>query len=143
MERRVMRTESNRKPEPIEVRKLGIIENTPVVYLYLNSDIKQETHLDMDNEETIMYVYDSEQITSPIPATLLPLIDLNLITRHNTNQTDYKQKTMKHLEEIKKNLKEATKHSVKQVDRLDKLSEVTDLSLVNIKKEVEIDVKQL
>jgi len=143
MERRVMRTESNRKPEPIEIRKLGIIENTPVVYLYLNSDIKQETHLDMDNEETIMYVYDSEQITSPIPATLLPLIDLNLITRHNTNQTDYKQKTMKHLEEIKKNLKEATKHSVKQVDRLDKLSEVTDLSLVNIKKEVEIDVKQL
>ena len=138
-----MRTESNRKPEPIEIRKLGIIENTPVVYLYLNSDIKQETHLDMDNEETIMYVYDSEQITSPIPATLLPLIDLNLITRHNTNQTDYKQKTMKHLEEIKKNLNEATKHSVKQVDRLDKLSEVTDLSLVNIKKEVEIDVKQL
>ena len=138
-----MKTESNRKPDSIEIRKLGVINDAPVVYLYLNSDIKQETHLDMDNEETIMYVYDSEQITSPIPATLLPLIDLNLITRHNTNQTDYKQKTMKHLEEIKKNLNEATKHSVKQVDRLDKLSEVTDLSLVNIKKEVEIDVKQL
>ena len=138
-----MKTESNRKPEQIEIRKLGVVDGAPVVYIYINSDIKQETHLDMDNEETIMYVYDSEQITSPIPATLLPLIDLNLITRHNTNQTDYKQKTMKHLEEIKKNLKEATKHSVKQVDRLDKLSEVTDLSLVNIKKEVEIDVKQL
>ena len=143
MEICVMKTESNRKPEQIEIRKLGVVDDAPVVYIYINSDIKQETRPDMDGKETDIYVYDSKQITSPIPATLLPLIDLNLITRHNTNQTDCKQKTMKHLEEIKKNLKEATKHSVKQVDRLDKLSEVTDLSLVNIKKEVEIDVKQL
>jgi len=138
----IMKTESNRKPDSIEIRKLGVINDAPIVYLYLNSDIKQETE-PIDGEPRTTYTYDSTQLTTSIPETLLPEIDITMIKQHDINQTDYKQKTVKHLEEIKKNLNEATKHSVKQVDRLDKLSEVTDLSLVNIKKEVEIDVKQL
>ena len=138
----IMKTESNRKPDSIEIRKLGVNDDSSIVYLYLNSDIKQETET-IDGEPRTTYTYDSTQLTTPLPVSLLPEIDTALINQHGYNQTDYKQKTVKHLEEIKKGLREATKYSVKQVDRLDKLSEVTDLSLVNIKKEVEIDVKQL
>ena len=137
-----MKTESNRKPDSIEIRKLGVNDDSSIVYLYLNSDIKQETET-IDGEPRTTYTYDSTQLTTPLPVSLLPEIDTALINQHGYNQTDYKQKTVKHLEEIKKGLEEATKYSVKQVDRLDKLSEVTDLSLVNIQKEVEITVKQL
>jgi len=138
----IMKTESNRKPDSIEIRKLGVNDDSSIVYLYLNSDIKQETET-IDGEPRTTYTYDSTQLTTPLPVSLLPEIDTALINQHGYNQTDYKQKTVKHLEEIKKGLKEATKYSVKQVDRLDKLIEVNDLSLVSIQKEVEITVKQL
>ena len=131
-----MKTESNRKPEPIEIRKLGVSNNSPVVYLYLNDDIKQETRLDMDGYPRAMYVYDTVQITNPIPTELLPEINLILIANHSYNQTAVKQKTVNHLDKIKTQLDKATAENTRKVDRLDKLTTPKQVDLDNIKNSV-------
>jgi len=131
-----MKTESNRKPEPIEIRKLGVSNNSPVVYLYLNDDIKQETRLDMDGYPRAMYVYDTVQITNPIPTELLPEINLTLIANHFYNQTAVKQKTVNHLDKIKTQLDKATAENTRKVDRLDKLTTPKQVDLDNIKNSV-------
>jgi len=136
MEICVMKTESNRKPEPIEIRKLGVSNNSPVVYLYLNDDIKQETRLDMDGYPRAMYVYDTVQITNPIPTELLPEINLTLIANHSYNQTEIKQKTVNHLDKIKTQLDKATAENTRKVDRLDKLTTPKQVDLDNIKNSV-------
>ena len=139
----IMRTESTREPEPLEIRKLGIIDDEPVVYLYLHSDVKQVTEPGIDGEPHTKCTYDMIQITNPIPVELLPEIDLTLIAYHGYNQTKYKQKTWKHMKEIKTSLKEVMKHSVKNVDRLDRLSDITDADLKKIQKHTKTETKQL
>jgi len=129
-----MRTESTAKPESVTVRKLGIIDGEPVVYLYLNSGIKQETKPDIDGEPRTMYLYDTVQITNPAPAELLPTIDLTQIADHSYNQTTAKQRTRLHLDKIKTSLRLATTMNTKQVDRLDRHTTPTPATIENIKK---------
>jgi len=138
-----MRTESTIEPAPVEVRKLGVVDGKPCVYLYLNDDVKHETRTDMDDSETEIYVYDSTQITIQIPAPLLPEIDISLIARHDTNQTKEKQKTRNHLDDIKQVINKTAKQHVKYVDRLDRLTDVTDTELTKIREYGELDIKQL
>jgi len=128
-----MRTESTAKPESVTVRKLGIIDGEPVVYLYLNSGIKQETKPDIDGEPRTMYLYDTVQITNPVPAELLPTIDLTQITDHSYNQTKAKQRTRLHLDKIKTSLHLATTMNTKQVDRLDRHTTPTPATIENVK----------
>lgn len=139
----MVRTESNSKPEQVEIRKLEIIDGEPRVYLYLNGDIKQAVEPDMDGEPRTMYRYDMNQITTPIPPTLLPEIDIKLIARHDTNQTTTKQKTRNHLDDIKQTINNAAKQQVKHVDRLDKLTDITDAELENIREHIKPETKQL
>lgn len=124
-----MRTESNREPEPIEIRKLGVTDDTPVVYLYLNTDIKQETALDIDDKPATKYMYDMTQITVPTPEPLLDNIDTTHVAEHGYNQTHVKQQAAQHLDTIKKIIDETPRNTVKHVDRLDKLTEITDIDL--------------
>jgi len=138
-----MRTESTHEPEQIEIRKLGIIDGEPVVYIYLHSDIKQVTEPDIDDKPHTKYTYNMTQITNPIPATLLPEIDTSLIAQHGYNQTSYKQKTMKHLDKVKQTIHNAAKHRIKHVDRLDRLSDITDADLTKIQKQTKTETKQL
>ena len=114
-----MNTESTRKPEMVEIRKLGVVDTKPVIYLYLNSDIKQVT-INEDTESRTMYQYDSRQITHPVPEALLSEIDINLTMNHGYSQTMYKEKAQKHLASLKQNLKEATTENIQSVDRRDK-----------------------
>lgn len=117
-----MKTESNTRPDPLQIRKLGVIDDDPVVYLYLNSDVKQVTKSDMKEKPRTMYVYDTVQITNPMPVALLPEIDLTLIANHAYNQTAVKKKAVNRLDEIKTQLGKATTENTRQVDRLDKLT---------------------
>uniref|UniRef100_A0A6M3M6H0 Uncharacterized protein n=1 Tax=viral metagenome TaxID=1070528 RepID=A0A6M3M6H0_9ZZZZ len=131
-----MKTESNTRPEPVTIRKLGVIDTEPVVYLYLNSDITQEVKPDIDGKPRTMYMYDTVQITNPVPAELLPEIDLTLIADHSYNQTAVKQKTVNHLDKIRTRLGEATAENTRQVNRLDKLTTPKQVDLDNIKNRV-------
>jgi len=128
-----MRTESTVKPATVEVRKLGIIDWEPCIYLYLNSGIKQETKPDLDGEPRTMYLYDTVQITNPVPVELLPAIDLTQIADHSYNQTQIKQRTRLHLDKIKTSLRLATTENTKQVDRLDRHTTPTPATIENIK----------
>jgi len=130
-----MRTESNTRPEPLQIRKLGIIDDEPAVYLYLNDDIKQETRLD-DNGETTAYIYDSTHITAPIPATLLPEIDSKNIAYHGYNQTHDKQKTRDKLDDVKTTLRTADISHIKQVDRRDNHAEIDEITLEKIREPI-------
>jgi len=132
----MMRTESNREPEQIEIRKLGVTNGEPVVYLYLNSDIKQVTEPDIDDKPHTKYTYNMMQITNPIPATLQPEIDTALIAQHGYNQTSYKQKTMEHLDKIKAELMKITTVTTRHVDRLDNLTTLTQGDIENIKTRI-------
>jgi len=114
-----MRTESARLPEMVEIRKLGVVDTKPVIYLSLNSDIKQVT-IKEDTESRTMYQYNSMQLTVPIPEALLGEIDINLTMNHGYSQTIYKNKAQKHLASLKQNLKEATTKNIQNVDRRDK-----------------------
>jgi len=138
-----MRTESTIEPAPVEIRKLGVVDGEPCVYLYLNDDVKHETRTDMADSDTEMYIDDSPQITSPIPAPLLPEIDVKLIARHDTNQTKEKQKTRNHLNDVKQTINKAAKQHIKHVDRLDRLTDITDAELTKIREYGEPETKQL
>jgi len=115
-----MKTESNTRPDPLQIRKLGVIDDDPVVYLYLNSNVKQVTESNMNREPGTMYTYDMVQITNPMPATLLPEIDLTSIADHAYNQTAVKKKAVNRLDEIKTRLGKATTENTRQIDRRDK-----------------------
>jgi len=131
-EKTIMKTESNRKPEAVEIRKLGIVNTKPVIYLYLNSEVKQVFN---ENAESI-YQYDSKQITIPIPEALLGEIDINLTMNHSYSQTLYKEKAQKHLASVKQNLKEATTKSTQSVDRRDKITSVKQETVETIRNMV-------
>jgi len=135
-----MKIESTKEPESVEIRKLGVIDKVPVIYLYLNGDIKQETHVDIDNEEAIIYSYDSMQITAPLPLKTLSEIEVSLIAQHGYNQTTVKQKTYTKLSQIKETINTTTIHHIKSVDRLDELKEVTDTELEKLKNRIERDI---
>jgi len=129
----MMRTESTVKPEPVEIRKLGIISGEPVIYLYLNSDIKKSSELDADGEIRTLYTYDMIQITTPIPKPLLQEININQASNHSYNQTEYKQKTLNHLYEVKQKLIESTIDNTRLVDRLDKTTQTKQSDIDSIK----------
>ena len=131
-----MKTESNTRPEPVTIRKLGVIDTEPVVYLYLNSDITQEVKPDIDGEPRTMYVYDMVQITSLMPLELLQEVDTTLIENHSYNQTTEKQLASTHLDKIRTRLGEATAENTRQVNRLDKLTTPKQVDLDNIKNRV-------
>ena len=138
-----MRTESNREPGQIEIRKLGIVDGNPVVYLYLNSDIQQVEITGENKEPVTMYQYDSTQITTPAPEPLLQEIDINLASNHSYNQTDYKQRALEHLNEIKQQLGKSTPTNTKLIDRLDKATQPKPIDIDNIKKIVAEELRTL
>ena len=131
-----MRTESNTRPEPLQIRKLGIIDTEPAAYLYLNDDIKQETRLDIDDNKATMYTYDSTQVTAPVPATVLPEIDIKNIAYHGYNQTHIKQRTRDKLDDVKITLRTADISHIKQVDRRDRLTETDETTLEKIREPI-------
>jgi len=126
------KTESTIKPDTITIRKLGIIDDKPVIYLYVHQNIQTMNRYNPETgESTIMYTYDMLQITVPAPEALE--VDLEKIGHHSYNQENELKaaRGMKSL--IQSQIKELNTADVNTVTRRDHTARITDSLFINAK----------
>ena len=130
-----MIVESTVKPEPVEIRKLGVIDDTPVAYIYINTDVKETLRKDEYGEQPI-YTYNMEQITTPLPDNVVKQVNLEKIQHHSHNQETEKQLARLELAGIKNQVKEAPQNKLRKIDRLDKASTLTSAEIDKVKADI-------
>lgn len=130
-----MIVESTVKPEPVEVRKLGVIDDTPVAYIYINTEIKETLRAEEQGEHLI-YTYNMEQITTPLSDNVIQQINLDDIKHHSHSQTTEKQLAKQELVGIKNKTKETPSDKLYNVNRRDKYTSMTKTETDTIKLKI-------
>lgn len=131
-----MITESTVEPSKTELRKIGLIDDKPVAYIYLNTDIRQEQRENMDKESETIYVYDSRQVTTPLPKNI-EIENLDEITHHSASQRTLKKGLHSKLGDITDNIRVLDKTRLRNVNRRDTLTQVTEAEKQSYTKIVE------